>query len=103
MSTFNTKKKDKEFQHGVKLKVVSPYIFFFLRFMIFPTFLEISAGGGGGQKEKCFFLVNQFFLIMLSLRFMLFSKNKTKSGGGGSLRIRPSYSDDTFDCQYSSV
>ena len=65
------------------MKVVSPdfFLIFFLRFMIFPTFLEIS-GGGGGQKEKCFFLVNQLFLIMLSLRFMLFSTT-TKIPGGG--------------------
>ena len=52
------------------------------------------------KKKNVFFLENQF---MLSLRFMLFKKQTFfPRGGGGSLRIRPSYSDDTFDCQYST-
>ena len=38
-----------------------------------------GGGGGGGVKNKnVYFLENQFFLIMLSLRFRLFP-----GGGGG--------------------
>ena len=71
---------------GVKLKVVSPDLF--SHFMFFLTFYAISniflnIRGGGGKKEKCFFLENQFFLIMLSLRFRLFQKTHFSGGGGG--------------------